>query len=253
MAKYRCPYCGANHKEAVHQCRLCGAVIDGTVEMRGAVAVAARPVQTKKRGMGRLALIGILAVVGLLIAAIALGFTNGDLRFGKIRDRIPFLRTHDDGWVKVDDAEGGFTVEMPSSRETWSTPFALADNSRLAGWKATVGPEITLAVVYGTMTPAAGTTSQATLNQVVDTMVAEDVANAQPNRTVTVNKRTETNFRGYPAVVFDESGTDQNGQYAYAKNLVFLKGNELYVIAENTIYKDFAQYDRMTNTFQFTA
>ena len=255
MAKHRCPYCGANHKEAPHQCRLCGAVMDGTVDQRGAVAVAARPVTgTKKRGMGRVVLIGLLAVVVLLVAAVGLGFTNGDLRVSKIRDKIPFLRTHDDGWVKVEDQEAGFTVQMPSNRETGSVAFPLADNGRLAGWRATVGSDISMAIVYGTLSPAAGTTSQATLNQVVDAMVAMDTATSAPlNRSLTVNKRTETNFHGYPAIVFDESGTDQNGTYAYSKDLVFLKGSELFVIGENTIYKDFPQYDRMVNTFQFTA
>ena len=255
MAKNRCPYCGANHKEPVHQCRLCGAVIDGTVDQRGGVALQARTqVKTKPKAMGRLAVFGLLAVAVILVGAVALGLTSGDLSVGKLRDRIPFLRTSNDGWVKVDDPEGGFTVEMPSSRQTGSTPFPPAANGQLTGWAADIGPETNLAVLYGKITTPAGETSTATLNRVVDAAIAIDTADAAAkNRSVVVGKRDDTNLRGYPAIIYNVSGIDQNGQYGYEKTIVFLKGDQLYVMGESTVYKDFPHFDRLVNSFQFTA
>jgi hypothetical protein len=254
MAKYRCPSCGASHKDQPHQCRLCGAIMDGTVDQRSPVAVQSRPIIEKKKGMGSLAMVGLVAVAVIVVLAVALGFTSGDLSTASLRDKIPFLRVTNDGWVKVDDPEGGFTVEMPSSRQTGSAKFPPAANGQLTGWVADIGPETSLAVLYGKLDSTEGETSTATLNRVVDADIAQSQAEADAaGRVLTVGKRTETNFRGYPAVVYDVSGVTQDDQYGYNKNLVFLKGDELYVIGESTIYKDYPHFDRLVNSFQFSA
>jgi hypothetical protein len=61
--------CGANHKTPPHQCRLCGATMDSTVEaMGGPVAVRARTTDQKKKGVGGVAVIGIITVAVIAIA-----------------------------------------------------------------------------------------------------------------------------------------------------------------------------------------
>ena len=252
MAKNRCPYCGANHKDSVHQCRLCGAVMDGTVEQPGGVAVQTRTTTTKKKGTSSFALIGIITVAVILLLAIVLGFTTGDLSAAKIRDRIPFLRTTSDGWVKDDAPAGGFTVDMPSSRQTTSAAFEAATNGRLTGWTAPIGSETTLVVLYGKVTPQADETNTALLQRVVDGDVSRTKASAG-SREVKLVKQTETNFRGYPAVEYELSGTDVYGKFGYEKAIVFLKGDELYSLASLSVYQDHPQFDRFQSSFAFTA
>ena len=84
MAKYRCPICGANHKDSPHQCRLCGAVMDGTVELPASNTTTDPTGDDQEEGHRQLRpdrrsspslVIAVLAIV--------LGFTNGDLSAGR--------------------------------------------------------------------------------------------------------------------------------------------------------------------------
>ncbi len=255
MAKNRCPICGATHKEPTRQCRLCGHVMDGTVAMPTAgTTTMARPVATKKKGWAASRSSASSPCWSSPSLAVLLGFTKGDLSAGSLRDRIPFLRTQDDGWVKVDDAEGGFTVEMPSSRQQGSTPFPAAQNGRLTGWTATIGSDTTLAVYYAPLVPVDGETAKGTVTRVVDEAIAQTTTvSAQHSHDTQVLKRTETTFQGYPAVVYDLQGVDINGQYGYQKAIMFVKGGTVYTLASNSIYQDHPQWDRFTGSFQFTA
>jgi hypothetical protein len=229
--------------------------MDSSVEaMGGPVAVRARTTDQKKKGVGGVAVIGIITVAVIAIAAIALGLTSGDLGVGSLRDRIPFLKSNKDGWVKVEDPEGGFTVEMPSNRQADSFAFPPAQNGRLSGWTATIGTETSLNVYYGKVTPVTGETTKATLDRMVDQELARTTANsATAGHSVSVASRNDTDFRGYPAVQYEVRGSSVNGQYGYAKAIMFLKGAQLYSIASLSIYKDQPQFDRFANSFTFTS
>ena len=77
MAKYRCPICGAAHKEPPTHCRLCGQ------DMRDAAFVPMTPkgarVATKQRkGTLRIGVLGALAVLAILVLALVLGFRGDD-------------------------------------------------------------------------------------------------------------------------------------------------------------------------------
>ncbi len=254
MAKNRCPICGATHKNEPRQCRLCGHVMDGTVAMPVSAGTTTRTVQTKKKGVGGFVMIGVIGVLGIAVLAVLLGFTKGDLSAGSIRDRIPFLKSTDDGWVQVDDAEGGFTVEMPSNRQAGTTPFPPAENGRLTGWTATIGSDTSLAVYYAPLVPVDGETAKGTVNRMVDEAIAQTTTvSAQHNHDTQVIKRTDTSFQGYPAVVYDLSGVDINGAFGYQKAIIFVKGDTIYTLASNSIYQDHPQWDRFTSSFHFTA
>lgn len=254
MAKNRCPICGATHKDTPRQCRLCGHVMDGTVSLPTTGATMTRTVQTKKKGVGGFALIAIVAVLAIAVLAILLGFTSGDLSAGSIRNRIPFLSHTDDGWVKVDDPDGGFTVEMPSNRQAGSTPFPPAENGRLTGWTATIGSDTSLAVYYAALVPVDGESAKGTVNRMVDEAIAQTtIVSAQHAHDTQLIKRSDTTFQGYPAVVYDLSGVDINGDFGYQKAIIFVKGDTMYTLASNSIYKDHPQWERFTNSFHFTA
>ncbi len=254
MAKNRCPICGATHKEPPRQCRLCGHVMDGTVAMPVSGGTTTRTVQAKKKGVGGFIMIAVIGVLAIAVLAVLLGFTKGDLSAGSIRDKIPFLKNTDDGWVQVDDAEGGFTVEMPSNRQAGTTPFPPAENGRLTGWTATIGSDTSLAVYYAPLVPVDGETAKGTVNRMVDEAIAQTTSvSAQHNHDTQLIKRTDTTFQGYPAVVYDLSGVDINGDFGYQKAIIFVKGDTIYTLASNSIYKDHPQWDRFTGSFHFTA
>jgi hypothetical protein len=215
----------------------------------------ARPVGTqKKKGVGGFVVIGVLAVLVIALLAVLLGFTSGDLSAGALRDKVPFLRTHDDGWVKVDDAEGGYTVEMPSNHQASSTPFPSAENGRLTGSTATIGTDTSLAVYHAPLVPVDGETPKAAVNRLVDEAIAQTtIVSAQHNHDTQVLKRSDTTFRGYPAMLYELQGVDINGQYGYQKAIIFVKGDAVYTLASNSIYQDHPQWDRFTGSFQFIA
>jgi len=107
-------------------------------------------------------------------------------------------------------------------------------------------------VLYGKVTTLPNETNTATLQRVVDADVAR-TKSTSGTREVKVDKQTETNFRGYPAIEYQLSGNDVYGKYGYEKAIVFLKGDELYSLASLSIYRDHPQYDRFVNSFEFTA
>ena len=156
--------------------------------------------------------------------------------------------------MKVDDPDGGFTVEMPSNRTAGTTPFAPAENGRLTGWTATIGSDTSLAVYYAPLVPVDGETAKGTVNRMVDEAIAQTTAvSAQHAHDTQLIKRTDTSFQGYPAVVYELSGVDINGDYGYQKAIIFVKGDTIYTLASNSIYKDHPQWDRFTGSFHFTA
>ena len=117
MAKYRCPSCGASHKDAPSSCRLCGYIMDGSVEIPSGGAQARAPIE-KKGGLGGFALIGLLVVVLLGAGAVIFHLTSGNATVAKVIDKLPGQSAPPDGWKTVTDAEGGFTVSLPPEPHT---------------------------------------------------------------------------------------------------------------------------------------
>jgi hypothetical protein len=227
--------------------------MDDTVDfMGGSVAVTARRPEQKKKGVGGIAMIGVITVLAIAVVAVLLGFTTGELSVGSLRSRIPFLKNESDGWVKVDDQEGQFTVDMPSNRQADSIEFPGAQNGRLSGWSASIGTETALSVYYGTVTPTAGESAVEALNRTVDVIIYATNIDASSATRVTVVKRTDTDFRGYPAIEYEVKGVNVNGENGYGKAIVFLKGDQLYTIASRSVYQDQPQFDRLANSFVFT-
>ena len=78
MSKYRCPVCGATHKEEPYVCRMCGYRI---AENMGSLEVGdtgTKPLIRTRSGFGRPILVALLGVVVLVVAAVGLGFVRTD-------------------------------------------------------------------------------------------------------------------------------------------------------------------------------
>ena len=245
MAKYRCPQCGAGHKDPPATCRLCGYVMDGTVS-NVTLQKTAAPMKEKK-GVGSVVLIGLALVLGIGILAVVLGFTSGGLSYGRIRNKVgewvPALASKDDGWTQVTDTEGGFTIDMPGEATAISIVYAPVENGRMVGWSAHIGTDSQLSVQYGKIIPVPGENTQATLNRLGDAWIYG---------TGEVEKRTDTTFQGYPALDYKIKNIKLFGKDASQRTILFLKGETLYVLQSQSIYPDNPSFPRFANSMHFT-
>jgi rubredoxin len=251
MAKYRCPSCGAAHKDPPATCRLCGYVMDGSVEIPTQSNQAPATVVTKKRGAGSLAIIGVIIVVVLAVGALALHVVSGGSTVNKVVDKIGIKGTPD-GWKTVTDPQGGFTVSLPPDAATTSVGFAPADNGQLTGWLATVGeaPQVDtqIYVLYGKIHPNPGESAEDTVSRLGDAKMAADGG--------FIESRTQTTFQGYPAIQYTINRISFQGVQGYENAMLFLKGDELYVVETLSIYPGDpanTEFNQVLSSLQFTS
>ena len=247
MAKYKCPQCGAGHKTPPAVCRLCGQVMDGSLVGDVVPQQTATTVQEKK-GVGSIMLLGLGVVLGLAVLFVVLGFTSGDLSYGRIRNKlgewVPGLATQEDGWKQVTDAEGGFTIDMPGDVTPIQVPFPPVANGQMVGSSAHIGTDTQLTVQYGRVIQVPGETAKGTLNRLGDAWVYG---------TGEVEKRTDTTYQGYPAIDYKIKNITLFGKDAYQRTLMFLKGDTVYVLQSQSIYPDNPSFPRMADSMRFTA
>lgn len=251
MAKYRCPSCGASHKDPTATCRLCGYVMDGSVEIPTGVPQTRPPIE-KKSGLGSIALIGLLVVVVLGVGAVVFHITSGNATVAKVIDKLPGQSAPPDGWKTVTDAEGGFTVLLPPNPTATSVKFPAADNGQLSGWLGTIGspPQVDteLYVVYGKIHPKPGEKAADTVTRLGNAKMALDGG--------FVESKELTTYQGYPAIRYTINRVDFQGQQGYENALMFLKGDQLFVVESISKYAGDpadAEFDQVLNSLTFTA
>ncbi|HVN51622.1 MAG TPA: hypothetical protein VMT43_09330 [Acidimicrobiales bacterium] len=251
MAKYRCPSCGASHKEPTTSCRLCGYIMDGSVEMPTGGIQAKAPIE-KKSGMGGIALIGLLIVVVLGVGAVIFRVTSGNSTVTKVIDKLPGVQTAPNGWKTVTDAEGGFTVSLPPDPTATSVKFPPADNGQLSGWLATIGqtPEVDtqLYVVYGKVHPKPGEQAVDTVSRLGNEKMTQDGG--------FVESQELTTYQGYPAIRYTINRVQFEGQQGYENAMMFLKGDQLFVVESLSKYSGNPadqEFGQVLNSLTFTA
>jgi len=254
MAKYRCPSCGAAHKEPQANCRMCGTNMDGSVEIPAGGIPARAPAQ-KKSGMGGMSgilLIGLLIVAVLAVGAVVFHVTSGNSTVNKVIDKLPGQSPPPDGWKMVTDAEGGFTVMLPPDPQPTSVKFPAADNGQLSGWLATIGTPPTvdtqLYVIYGKIHPKPGEKAVDTVSRLGNTKMAQDGG--------FVESQELTTYQGYPAIRYTINRVQFEGQQGHENALMFLKGDQVFVVESLSKYSgDPAdqEFDQVLNSLTFTA
>jgi hypothetical protein len=231
MAKNRCPACGAAHKGPTATCRLCGYVMDGSVETPTSVG-GARVEAPAKRGVGSLAIIGVIIVAALAIGALALHVVNGGDSVNKVVAKIGVKGTTN-GWKTVTDTTGGYTVSLPPNAAPTSVPFTLADNGQLTGWLATIGDSSTvdteIYVISGKIHALAGETPEDTVARMADAKLATDGGY--------VISRNTTTYQGYPAVQYTINRITFQGQNGFENATLFVRNSSLYVVETLSIYQ----------------
>lgn len=245
MSKYRCPVCGATHKEQPTHCRLCGQDMTGTGKIP-AFTGGSRPAAVRKGGLGSVLLIAVIGVVAIAVLALVMGFTGSNDFIDNIREKIPGLApAADDGWTALDDAAGGFVAELPEEREKQFVSFPPAANGRLDQWSSVIGDETDLTISYGRVSTQPGQSAAAALVSLGDTWALSTGAK--------IDDTTETTFRGFPAIELDLRNLTFGEQTATAKAMMVLRGDTVYVLQSLSVYPDHPQYGRLLSGFQFTA
>jgi hypothetical protein len=247
MSKYRCPVCGATHKESPEKCRLCGLSMGAISGVP--VSSGTRQVSTKKKGIAD---VGVLAVGGVVLLAllfVILGFTGSNSFIENIRDKIPGAGGND-GWQDIDDGDGGFTARLPEDNERRTTPFPLAANGRLEQWVAPISAETELSVSYVRLpTPPESNEWRSFLEDAAITWGDTLGGWATQIR--------ESSFRGYPMMsttidglrMEDSDGTVQVGS---AKAYLVLRGDTLFIIQSKSVYADHPNFASLVDSVKFT-
>ena len=70
--------------------------------------------------------------------------------------------------MQVDDAEGGFTVEMPSNRQARLDAVPAGRERPAHRLDRQIGTDTSLAVYYAPLSPVDGETAKGTVNRMVD-------------------------------------------------------------------------------------
>jgi hypothetical protein len=251
MSSYRCPLCGANHKDAAERCRLCGqSLAPGAVDT--APRAVAKPVRAK-RGIKGVVLIGLGLVFALLAGGLAFGLLRADRQVKMATDLVTGTA---DGWSTQAENEGQFQVDLPGTRTRSAATFAGTDDGNITAWQSSVGDDTEVLAGWGTVTPPLtdGKVSNPLAIQYLKETVIPRWAVAQGIEEKT-GEFQEGTIGGLPAVMVEtvQPQLKVKGKEAFAHVAVVLRGTRLYVLQVLTIYKDTPQLNRMANTFVPTA
>jgi hypothetical protein len=253
MSSYRCPLCGANHKDTAERCRLCGqSLAPGTVATAPPRATAPPP--RAQRGIKGVVLIGVGLVAALIAGAVLFGLLQNDRQVQKAKDLVTGVA---DGWTPQAEPEGRFVVDMPGVRTRAATAFAGATDGNLTAWQASVGDDTEVLVGWAKVTPPMSNgkiTDAAAIQWLQDTVLQQW---ADTNHAVNDSeaKGEEAYVGGLPAVSLHSTRPAflVKGKEAFGHVALVLRHDTLYVIQVLSIYKEQTQLGRMAASFVPTA
>ncbi len=271
MANYRCPVCGANHKEFQANCRLCGQSMNPNFIPQDIQAGA--QMRQSKRGMKGLVLIGIVVVICVVAIALLFGLVAGNKQLDSAKDLV-IPGGNKDGWSTLTCSSSGdatnackvdpgydFSVSLPGDRTTSVSSFPGTVDGKLTVWTSKISNDTIITVGYGKVDPAAGATvgtalttagAQNYLKGLAQQWLATQGIGTTASDAVAV-KSGEMVVAGLPAYSFraQERAFTVNGQPGYAQQLLVLKGDKLFVIQTLSVLKDAEQFDRVVNSLTF--
>jgi hypothetical protein len=272
MSKYRCPICGAVHKQYQPNCRLCGQSLSGeSIPVTAPKAATPASTNTSIKGVF---FIGAAVVLVLLVGAVVFGVVQSNRTIESAKELV--LNDNTDGWSPlVCVVEGattettptctvpqgqGFSVELPGDRTKSNTPFTPAEGQKMQTWSTTISDDILLEVVFApVIDPATGAPADPKNELALDNLADEWLKTKGLSRDVDATgssevKVTETTFRGHPALLVSTPSADAelNGEDAYLRTMLVLRGDVLFVIQSTSIYESAEQFDRMRDSLTFS-
>jgi hypothetical protein len=137
MATYRCPECGASHKDLVSHCRLCGAPIENPITVRNVAvdrSVAAERFAPKR--LTHFIWIGLAVVVVVVGGALITGAVESPTLERRAR-QLPLVPDGiEDAWFTWADPQERLIVDVPNLPAEADGPQLGADTSV---WETTLG------------------------------------------------------------------------------------------------------------------
>jgi len=272
MSKYRCPICGATHKQYQPNCRLCGQSL-AAENIPSGMPKAATPVLANSSIKG-VFWIGLLVVLLLIVGAVAFGFVQSNRTIEAAKEVV--LQQNVDGWSPlVCSVEGssteatptctvpagqGFSIELPGDRTKSNTPFASASGAKMETWSTTISTDTLLEVIFAPVNdpqtgapPVSG--DKPAFDRITDEWLASKGLSRTVNSTGSADVRVqETGFGGYPARIITTPTTEVqlNGDDAYLRTMLVLRDDVLFMVQATSIYEASEPFDRMVETLAFS-
>lgn len=246
MATYRCPECGASHKEKEEFCRLCGAPIANPVTYRTATidkSIAAEKFQPK--GVGHFALIGVAVALVLGLGAIALGIVDGGDEVNQVRGELPSLGRADDAWFEWADPAEVMVIEVPARPEKVDDPDAVdAAGTDVVAWTTSIGDTTFLFGHTSGLDFEDADDLQAATEQLEES--AEIMAENLGGTTIGVGETFE--LGDHFAADASYQGVSLPSGPAFGNARFVLADGELYFIATKDYPRDSEAHDRMAGS-----
>ena len=251
MATYRCPECGASHKENEELCRLCGAPMANPVTYRTETidkSVAAE--RFKPKGMGPFALIGVGVALVIGIAAIAFGLVDSGDEVNEVRGQLPGLDRVDDAWFEWADPDELMVVEVPALPVEVDDPSAVdSAGSDVVAWSTTVGD---LEFLFGHtdgMVFEDGDDLNAARTQMGET--ADILAENLGGTVIGVSEPFQVGE--HYAVDVSYQGLTLDAGPAFGNARLVMADGELYFIITTDYQRNSSQHDRMAGSLAIVA
>ncbi len=253
---YRCPVCGATHKDLPEACRLCGQMMgpDATV---GEPHVSTMSVEDKK-GLAGIVGVMVLLVVAVVVAAVLLGVVPGTKSIDSVRSKVGLSSTPD-GWSRFDYPEGGFSVELPDGNRKTQTTDGTYQASMLIG-------KDTAMIVSARQVMTADQFAQLVHTSEASSPLKRELTNQGDSyeaklksESGKVDKRSETAAYGVPAIYYEtrDIGVDKSlglrsDATFYGREMLFLANGVLYTVEVVSVYKNPEQFDRVLGSLQIS-
>jgi hypothetical protein len=278
MSKYRCPICGATHKQYQPNCRLCGQSL-AAENIPTDMPKAATPASANASIKG-VFLIGLAVVLVLLVGGVAFGVVQSNRAIETAKEAV--LQQNVDGWSPLvcvvegaPAAEGaateaaptcivpagqGFRTELPGDRTKSNTVFAPAAGGTMETWSSTISSDTLLEVAFAPVTdPATGaapvTTEKAAMDGITDAWLAGEGLSREVDSTGGSDVRIqETTFAGFPARLVNTPSREiaMGAERGYLRTLLVLRKDVLFVVQSTSIYESSEPFDRMVRALVFT-
>ncbi len=262
MSKYRCPVCGATHREMPDQCRLCG-------QQMGSSAVVgdfsgSRQVVAQRKGLGGIMVFAIVGVVVLAVALAYAGLGPGAKQIDQGIARIG-LKPRANGWSELSDPVGRFAADMPTNQREESRGVASPlSTNKATSWTVNLSDETLVTIAYvqldssGTTSTTAPPASDVPAKTVDVALLQSRAMGARMKEFLTNNgakdvKVTDSGFAGYNAQFIEATRYQDSalpGRELYVRGTVFVRGDTAYLVWLRSIYPPNKLDETWTNVTQ---
>ncbi len=252
MAKYRCPECGAAHKDPEPYCRLCGGPMTERAQYQQLnVDHSIDASRFQRQGMGHFVVFGLILGVALVLAAVWFGLVEGGEEVRDLSNEIPGVGGAEDQWFLWPDPTERLIVEVPALPEEASDPLSLADTGDTSHFDIVIGDGVhTIAYTDGLgFTYDEDSPSEA---RILLEETAEDLAEQQG--AIVLRRGEVFNLQGrHPAVDVTYDGLSVGGSPAFGSARLVLADGEIVFVQTLAAQQSPDSFGRLRDSLTFVA